>query len=603
MLSRTRLLLSALFAGLLVVPASAPAAELSASASSLRSVYAAASSGDVIRLASGDYGSFTGGTRSGTVTVTAQAGAVATIDLNLSGANNLRFDGVTIDGGSITDSRNIAIVNSTFTGSTILSQKIANANITLDRNRFLNISPCSSCNEGRLTVSASDTPQGPSGIKITNSLFSGGFSDGVQLVGQAQGVQIGPGNEFSDLRQGSAAHTDPIQTYGALDTTIVGNFIHDSSTSIMVPDGQDGGTMRISDNVFTRIEQAGAYIGFQPNIQVIHNTSTEPLIFNDDPGKRSQGGGATTGAVIRDNILTGGIVFQNGAGAGRSMDYNLVPGGGGGTNGISSGSPTFAGGAAPSTLAGFLLTSSSVGAGKASDGLDLGIRRDVISGTATPAPAPTPAPTTPKPPTTKPPAKPTNGTPATQAEAEATGAPSIVPGAAATAPAITLIRPTAGGEFGRRVSVAAYASDDSGVARVEFWIDGQLMARDAKAPYRRKLRVSGLAYGNHTIVARVYAKDGASASSAIVSRYVRRVRAASKAGSTRWQVAAAPAAAGGTVLSGIGKARKRVTVSITRCGDSRGRRVGRIHLRVARNGRISGRSKRTGVCVLGVRAG
>lgn len=591
---RPRLVLPAVLAGLLAIPAAGEAAALSANASNLSSVYAGAAAGDVIRLASGNYGSFRGGSKASPVTITAQAGATATITLNLSGADNVRFDGLTIAGGSIVDSRNITVVNSNFTDSVVLRQKIANANITFDRNRHVNISPCSGCLPGRIAINASDNPQGPSGIKITNSLFSGGQSDGVDMIGQAKGVQVGPGNEFSNLIQGGGTlHTDPIQTYGAQDTTIVGNYIHDNSTGIMVPDGLDFGTMRITDNVFTRIVQAGAYIGFQPNIQVVHNTSTEPLIFNDDPGKRaSQGGSSTTGALIRDNILTGGITFLNGAGGGRTMDHNLF-----------SGSPSFAGGSAPSTLAGFLLGPSSVGVGQASDGLDLGIRRDVINGAAPPTAPTTPA--TPKPSGTKPTTptpKPANGTPATQAEAEATGAPSVVPGAASSAAAITLIRPLAGSLFGRRLSVGAYAADDSGVARVEFWIDDKLFSKDTKAPFRRNLRVRRLSYGDHTIVARVYAKDGGSSSSAVVARHVPRVGKASTRTAARWQVAAAPAAVGGTVLSGVGVPRKRVTVAITRCGDSHGQRIGRIHLRAARSGRLSGRSKRTGVCVLSVRA-
>ena len=90
-----------------------------------------------------------------------------------------------------------------------------NANIVLS-DVIDNGSPCASCHEGRMTVrSPGGNSARPAGVTISNSRFVGGTSDGVQITRQANGIQIGPGNEFASIRQTSAAHIDPIQLYGA----------------------------------------------------------------------------------------------------------------------------------------------------------------------------------------------------------------------------------------------------------------------------------------------------------------------------------------------------------------------------------------------------
>ena len=57
-------------------------------------------------------------------------------------------------------------------------------------------------------------------------LAAAATTDGVQIIGNAYGVQVGPGNEFTGLAQTtSGAHTDPIQLYGSSHTLITGNYI------------------------------------------------------------------------------------------------------------------------------------------------------------------------------------------------------------------------------------------------------------------------------------------------------------------------------------------------------------------------------------------
>ncbi len=73
------------------------------------------------------------------------------------------------------------------------------------------------------------------------------------------------------------------------------------------------------------------------------------------------------------------------------------------------------------------------------------------------------------------------------------------------APTISLTSPTSGQTFaeGATVSVAATASDSDGeVVRVEFYVDGTLVATDTSAPY--SFDASGLAAGDHTAQASAY---------------------------------------------------------------------------------------------------
>ena len=220
-----------LLGALLAVAGQARAADLNATPSTLSSVYASAQGGDVIHLAAGSYGNFAGGSKSSVVTLVAQPGATATISPNLgAGVSNLRFDGLTIDGVYTNGARNVAFVNSKFTGLVRVDTpaNVSAANILFDHDTFDGLSATATSYEGRLTVRGYDN-SAPVGVKITNSHFgNGGCSDGVQIIGGAYGVEVGPGNEFAGIRQGACApHVDSIQLYGSSHTQIVGNYFHD----------------------------------------------------------------------------------------------------------------------------------------------------------------------------------------------------------------------------------------------------------------------------------------------------------------------------------------------------------------------------------------
>ena len=556
----------AVVVALLALPATSPAADLHATPANLGSVFASSQGGDVIHLATGSYGTFSGGSKPATVTLVPEPGASASMGLGFTPADHIRLDGLTLSGGALTGAHDIAIVNSTFTATTNISASVPNANIVLDHDVFDNISPCGSCPEGRVTVtSPGGNSAGPSGVVISNSRFFGGTSDGVQLTGQATGVQIGPGNEFANMGQTSAVHTDPIQLYGARDTLITGNYLHDNATGIMAPDGGDGGYLRIENNVFTRSEQPGAYLGFKPGLSVIHNTFTVALMINDDPSKS---GSPTTGAVIKDNVLGGGLAKQNlGSGAIAQEDYNLLSGGSG-AHDIKA-NPTFAAGAKPTTYAGFLLAPGSPGVKAADDGADMGIL---------PAPPPPPA----------------AAAPAPAARAPKRGS------ADSAGPSISLGSPAPGSLFGSRMRLSARVADRSGVDRVGFWLDRRWIGTDRAAPYKMSWRTRrGTAFRTHTVTVRAFGGDGQVSSLGVTVRRVHHVSArGARAGTRRgWRLTTKPAA-NGTALRGRGIPRHKVRVYLTRCADPSARVSRKLRLRADRKGAIRATNGARNLCVL-----
>jgi hypothetical protein len=362
-------------ATLLVVPAMTAAAVLPAAPGNLASVFGSAQPGDIVSLAPGDYGSFSGGQKPGTVTILAAPGVGATMSLSLTNASNIHVEGVTINGATIGGSSNhIAIVGSRFTDMTTVDASSMNNNgILFDKDTFDGINVTGSSYEGRLSVRGADNGA-PVGVAVTNSHFgNGGCSDGVQIIGDAYGVQVGPGNEFSGIRQGSCApHVDSIQLYGSSHTQIVGNYFHDDDTIIMAPDG--GESEVIADNVMI----GGGYVpavqlGSHQGTQFVHNTVRSIDVQMD----HKSGEAPSSGGVVRDNVFVAGSTnaLDSGNCSGCTVSYNLFASGGS-SSGTASlvAAPSFVGGANPTSYAAYQLAPGSPGKASASDGTDRGIR-------------------------------------------------------------------------------------------------------------------------------------------------------------------------------------------------------------------------------------
>jgi hypothetical protein len=310
------------------------------------------------------------------VTIRPQPGASARMSLAFAEVANVRLDGLTIDGADIGGlSHHVTIAKSTFAHQVVIrAERMRDAGVVLDGNRFPRIDVCPDCYEGRVQVIGDSGS--PSGIVIANNVFGpGGNSDGIQDGGN--GVRI-LDNTFVGIDGAGGRHIDALQLYGRRNTVVRGNYFRDVASAIMAPDGGDH--ERIEHNVF----DTGGYpyaimLGGDDGSVIRHNTLADlggcaydlpcgTLLIADGHGDRPG-----RGTVVQDNIL--GALSVAGASTLRSSHHNLVAAGGGGTR-DRAGRPAFAGGAHPRSRSGFRLADGSSGRNAASDGTDVGIAGD-----------------------------------------------------------------------------------------------------------------------------------------------------------------------------------------------------------------------------------
>lgn len=329
----------------------------------------AASAGQVICLASGNYGTWTGTNKA--ITITKQSGATVTMALDFNtNDSGFTIDGLTIAGGSIVNgAKNITIRNSAFT-SNLIFDNVANANILLDNNTHINIDSCATCDPAAIHLAwSSDTF---SGVTVQNSLFQGGNADGIQ-AGTGLNILNNRFIHIQDDHGDQTLHTDSIQLIGAKGAVIRGNYLYDNDDGIVAYDGIDSVT--IEDNVIDLVHgRYGIELYSDKNSVVRHNTlkyATTCLYVacgqivlthkTADP--------AGSGTVIENNIASG-ISVSDGSTAASNQNNMLHSGASGGNfNGI----PVYVGGANPADYAGFALSVGSPGLGKASDGTNVGI--------------------------------------------------------------------------------------------------------------------------------------------------------------------------------------------------------------------------------------
>ena len=84
-------------------------------------------------------------------------------------------------------------------------------------------------------------------------------------------------------------------------------------------------------------------------------------------------------------------------------------------------------------------------------------------------------------------------------------------------PTTSISSPANGATVSGTISVMATASDNVGVTRVEFWLDGVLQASDTTAPYAWSWNTSGVANGAHALWSEAFDAAGNSGSSTQVS--------------------------------------------------------------------------------------
>ncbi|HVE87317.1 MAG TPA: PHB depolymerase family esterase, partial [Myxococcales bacterium] len=82
-----------------------------------------------------------------------------------------------------------------------------------------------------------------------------------------------------------------------------------------------------------------------------------------------------------------------------------------------------------------------------------------------------------------------------------------------TPPAVALTAPADGATVSGTVTLSATASDNVGVARVDFLVDGSVVGTSSAAPYQVAWNSAGVANGGHTVSAKAYDAAGNSATS------------------------------------------------------------------------------------------
>jgi hypothetical protein len=348
-----------------------------------------APAGATICLAAGEYGdiSLTSVGKSDYVTVQPSPGADVVIcelvfrmvsHLRLRGSGgSLSIGGLYLDptDGDPTWSHDLVFDHVTWTAGTTVRTRGSGQAILFDSNVFDNLP--APLYEGRISVRGYDNSL-PVGVTIRNSHFSGGCSDGVQVVGDAYGVQIGPGNEFTGFHQsGCAEHVDPIQLYGSRHTLITGNWFHDNGDTTGGVAVFDGGDHEMFTNNVLEGTGYPSALAFGSCLACVatHNVF---LVNNADWGHKAELP-PSTGGLSRDNIFTAGAEMEGEDFATVTEDYNLCSRRSTTCDGSHDvyGRPVFVGGSNPTMFksrADYRLAPGSPGKNAASDGSDMGIR-------------------------------------------------------------------------------------------------------------------------------------------------------------------------------------------------------------------------------------
>jgi hypothetical protein len=357
-----KLIMSSILLGLSQVSWAACDQTLSPGAN-VASAVSSAAVGSTICLNAGNYGrvELFNIARSGYVTIRSASGKSASIAPQVGKTNFVRLESLTISDVILQNScsTHVQWVNNDFPakGLTLSNSGCGSLDTLIDGNSFTNFNVGGGY-EGRLSLVYG------SGITVSNNFFgNGGASDGIQMIGGVSNVNI-VNNTFSGILESlcGSVHCDAIQLYGTGNGIVINsNFFTNGDTFIMAPDGSDGVT--ITNNVFN-----GVGVSYPDKIQFgsangarfEHNTLTNVRASFDS----KTGSSASNNVIAKNNILASGSNFKTEGGSGcASCTF---------TNNFN-GNPTFAGGSNPTTFAGFLLATNSLGINSATDGKNMGI--------------------------------------------------------------------------------------------------------------------------------------------------------------------------------------------------------------------------------------
>jgi parallel beta-helix repeat protein len=362
----------------------------------LQSAVDNATAGNVICLKTGNYGTFNGTNKA--ITIQADTGASPQLNISFgSGDSNFTLDGMKNMGGTIFGGSNITIKNSLFTSQLdIENNQSAVSNILIDSNDFTysvqstNGGPNSKIFLGTpgSPANVSSDPDNGKAVTIKNNKIENGDLDGIH-VGDGTGIVI-LNNTFKNLCDRNINHTDNIQFEGGTGTRIAGNYVYESSNCpTQGITSFDSGTVNviIENNVVDVHRPWGIEFYSDKNSIIRHNTVVyHPDADCDFTGQpcgqidinRKTADPAGSGTQVYDNITTD-VGFNSGS---TGTEHHNVSGQ----------NARYAGGANPTSWAGYLLAIGSPGEGAGvnasgvADGTDIGING---TGGSNPPPPPT----------------------------------------------------------------------------------------------------------------------------------------------------------------------------------------------------------------------
>jgi hypothetical protein len=397
--------------------------DLNATTSNFTAQIAAATPGEVVCLASGDYSGFMGTSKSAPgITITSEPGAAVTFNsgmhLNPSTVQNFTLDGtggggtmtvggeldIVTTGGAVSKALNLTFQNLAFPArdGNVVVDGPENSNITFNRDTFVDANAACSGGSaagysGIFYVDNAGSATTQTGLTVENSIFVSPsdlwnpgrvVQDGAPMVFKNNVI-----TGFTDhTESASCNHIDGLQLYSGTNgstgsVTFTGNLCYDDYGCIMGFDGTSDNT--ITDNVCFDMETSCVSLYADTGSVVSHNTQqtggADPggcNTMNDTSAPIQSCGNSElliTSSKSGDRASSGETYSNNASQSGPSLESGSVA-----TNtnnmwsGASSpninGTATFVGGAHPTTWAGFELTSGSAGHGRGSDGLDVGIR-------------------------------------------------------------------------------------------------------------------------------------------------------------------------------------------------------------------------------------
>jgi hypothetical protein len=365
------------------------------SGANVGSAVSSAAAGSVICLNNGSYGGFTlsGVTKAPRVTVRAVSSRGATFTSKLTFSNStsgITIQGVNMNSVEITgaNTREISLIDFNSTRE-IIVQGISHAspNILLDNFSQLNFTLSNADPAGVAFYGSRSTPI----ATVRNATIDGGCADGIRVATPV----IVENSRIMNKQVGNCPndpHTDALQFYGGpvAGTIIRGNYWYRNVQVLAAYDSVEG--VLIENNVFDpgpdgerRPCQIELYS--DANSIVRHNTvlyrgSSYGSICID----RKSADNAGFGTVIVDNIANS-ITVNNGSTVAERRNHLVRSGA---AAGDITGSPTYVGGATPTTFAGFELAANSAGKddGLSPAGSDIGVNVSGVPQVPSPA-APT----------------------------------------------------------------------------------------------------------------------------------------------------------------------------------------------------------------------